>query len=315
MSDFLEFIQKYKNKKIAIGTHKNADLDGICSAYVLSFIFPYSSILVPDEISRIAQNFVQDAKIKVNKFKEKNKNEFEGLIVVDCTSFSMMNEAKEWKILCCIDHHQQTEKQEIKGELNIIHETSPSTCQILSVLLPNINEKMAFALAIGMISDSARFKNADVQMFEQLVKLLQICKKTYQEILMYAEPEYETDEKIAILELFKRTNIIICNNLVIATVIVSNNESRASSALSEFADIVFAATWKNKEKETQISSRARKHVSIKLNEVMYKIGNKFSGTGGGHFKAAGASAKEKPEIVLKECVDTVIEMLDLVERI
>ena len=67
-----------------------------------------------------------------------------------------------------------------------------------------------------------------------------------------------------------------------------------SSSISEFADVAFAASWRRDEKETRVSARARKNIPIKLNEVMAKVGAQFSATGGGHAKAAGANAKEKP---------------------
>ena len=81
------------------------------------------------------------------------------------------------------------------------------------------------------------------------------------------------------------------------------HESFVSSALSDFADAAFVGKWKRREGETKVSARARRSIPVPLNEVMMQVGKEFGGAGGGHAKAAGASAKGKPEIVLKRCVE------------
>lgn len=306
------FIIKNKSKKLGIAMHRGADLDALASAYALSTIFPNATILTPDEMNKPAKNFANYLKIDIKKFKQidKDKDQFEGLIVVDCKTYSMIKEAKGWRILCIIDHHQKCNSEEITAELEILDRKAPSTAQIISSILPKINKKAAFALAVGMVSDSARFKNGNAQIFLELNKLMNICGKSYQEILSYAEPERKASEKINILQAFRKTDIIVYNNFVIATVIVDSNESDIASAISEFADIVFSLSYKNGE--TRISARARSNVPIALNKIMAEIGGiRFSGSGGGHAKAAGASVKEKPnKTLLDACVEATRNALD-----
>lgn len=311
--DFPGFVQKYKNAKIAIGIHRNADLDALTSAYALSTIFPNSVILTPDEMNRPSRDFAKEFGISVLEFRKAKKEQFDGLLIVDSASYAMIGEAKGWKTLCLIDHHQKAPGEDrINAELEIVDRASPSTAQIVSSILPQMNEKAAFALAIGIVSDTARFKGGNPQAFEQLAKLLKISGRSYAEILGYAEPELQADEKVEILSAFRKAEVVTYKNFVIATTIVSSSEGDASSSLSEFADVAFAASWRNREKETRVSARARKHIPIKLNEVMGKIGAQFLATGGGHAKAAGANAKEKPEKVLAACVEAVKDALDAV---
>lgn len=311
MSDFHDFLKKYENQKIALGMHRNADLDALCSAYALSTIFPNSIILTPDEMNRPAKNLAKDFGISVSEFRKVKKEQFEGLIILDTGSYSMISDARGWKVLCLIDHHQKSpESDRINAELEIWDNTSPSTSQIVSSLMENPNPVAAFALAIGIISDTARFKNANIQSFLELSRMLKISGKTYLEALKYAEPEREADEKFAILKAIQRAEVITYKNFVIATTIVSANESDVSSFLSEIADIAFSASWK--ENYSRVSARARKHVPIALNNIMAEVAKEFSATGGGHTKAAGANAKEKPEKVLEACVTHVKDALDAI---
>lgn len=308
---FSDFIAKYKNKKIAIGIHRHADLDALCSAYALSTIFSASAINSPDEMNSEAKHFAEKFGINVFTFNQIKKEEFEGMIIVDCGSYVMIEEARKWNVLCIVDHHQKSpEKERIMAELEILDANACSTAQIISNILPEINEKAAFALAVGIVADTARFRNGSVQTFEELTKLLKISEKGYGEVLEYAEPEKEADEKMQIVSAFRNAEMHVYKNFVIATTVVSTKEGESSSALSDFADIAFAGSWKSKENETRISARARKHVPIKLNEVMVNIGMQFSGTGGGHIKAAGANAKVKPEVALAACIDATKDALD-----
>ncbi len=41
---FFSFYSKYKNSKLVIATHENADMDAVASMYVLKKYFPNSTI-------------------------------------------------------------------------------------------------------------------------------------------------------------------------------------------------------------------------------------------------------------------------------
>ncbi len=311
-SDFSSFLSKYRNSQLAIGVHRNADLDALCSAYALSTVFSNSQIVAPDEMNVPAKNFARDFGITVKEFKKVRREEFEGLIVVDSGSFVMIEEARKWKIILLIDHHQKAPDDErITAEIEVWDGNSPSACQIVSSLLPEMDGKVAFALAVGIVSDTARFRSGNMQSFGELARLMKICGKSYTDILNYAEPEREVDEKVAILSAMAKANVITYRNFVIATTVVPKNEGDASSALTEYADVAFSASWRDEEKETRVSARARKSIPFALNELMREIGAQFAATGGGHARAAGANAKARPEEVLRFCVEAAKDAIDV----
>ncbi|MFA5077119.1 MAG: DHH family phosphoesterase [Candidatus Micrarchaeia archaeon] len=309
--DFPSFVKKYAKAKVAIGLHRNADPDALCSGYALSTIFPDSILITPDDMGLPAKSLAAELGIKVHEFKKTSRAQYEGLIVVDAGSYSMIKEARDWKILGLIDHHQKSPPAErIAAEFELWDAASPSTCQLVSQLIQSPEPKAAFALAVGIVSDTARFKGGNAQSFSELARLLGICGKSYKEVLEWAEPERAPEEKMAMLSALSRAKCVAYKNFVIATTTVGGNESDASSSLSEFADISFAASWKAREKTTRVSARARKNVKIAMNEIMAAIGKRFGATGGGHAKAAGANALEKPEAVLEACVSAVKDALD-----
>ena len=305
---FSKFLLHNKQKKIVITTHRKADIDGLASAYALQSAFPNSIIGVLD--------FDEGAKILAEKFSIKtqdlaslDKAQFDGLVVVDTASLTLLESAKDWDVLLVIDHHH-AEGRDIVSKEMIIEEDSPSTAQMIAKLIPEISADAAFALSCAIISDTARFKAGSLETFETLARLMGICKKSYKEILEIGEPELRDDVKISVLKAFQRVNFIYSGGLIIATSEVGSNESDAAQLISEAADIAFVASWKDKERETRISARARKHVNIPLNEVMREVGISNGGNGGGHPKAAGASLKIHTDEALRACVDEVISRLN-----
>jgi len=304
---FLSFLSSHSQDRLVISTHRKADTDGLASAFALHSYFPNSLIAV-DELDEGAKGLAEKLGIKTVVLKELDRKNYTGLIVVDTASYTLLEPAKQWNILLVIDHHHP-EGRDMKSEIMIVDEDSPSTAEMIAWLLPSVDEKSAFALAAAVISDTARFKSGSAETFRTLAKLMDICGASYCELLELGEPELRSDVKSAVLKAFQRVSIVYAGGLVIATSEVGSNESDAAQAITEAADVAFVASWKDKERETRISARARKSCHVALNEVMKEVGVSLGGNGGGHPKAAGASVKVHTQEALKRCVDEFIERI------
>lgn len=306
--DFEAFVKKNRYSRFIIAMHRNGDIDALAAAYALQSVFTNSIVAVSDKMDENATSLAAVLGMDVKMLDSLDKKEFDGWIVVDTNTYELLKEARGQNIKLIIDHHHADEHM-IKAETEIRDEDAPSTAEIVASLLPDVDGKVAFALACGIISDTARFKNGRAETFAIVAELIKKSGKSYIEILCHAEPERSPNTKIAVLKSFQRVKMNVVKNFVVATSDVGSNESDASSALAEVADIVFVASWKEEEKESRVSSRARKGVPIQLNEIMYEVASRFNGKGGGHPKAAGCSAKARPEEVLQECVKVIIEKL------
>lgn len=309
VNKFQKFLSEYGQKKLAITTHNRADVDALSSAYALSRLLPGSVLCSEEEMSEGAKMLAEKLHIEVSSLSSLDKSNFEGLIVTDTSAYTLVPDARNWKLLCIIDHHR-AEGRDMRGEFEIIDTDSPSCAEIIANILPETDKESAFALSIGIIADGARFKSARAETFETLSRLMKMANLDYPELLTYAEPEPKQETKIAILKAMQRVQFVYGGGYIIATSEVGSNESDAASLISEAADVAFIAKWKDREKETRISARARKSVKVPLNKVMAEVGKSLGGAGGGHPKAAGAALKAHTEESLKKCVEVFIDMAE-----
>ncbi len=306
-SKFRAFLEKHGNDRIAIITHNKADADSISSAYALSKVLPKSVICTHEEMRVGAKMLAEKLGIEVKDLSQYDKKDFDGVLTVDTAAYTLVPEARGWKILGIIDHHRADGK-DMEAEFEIIEQESPSAAEIVAGLLDDIDKETAFALCVGIIADGARFKSARGKTFETLGRLMKIARADYKELLEYAEPEPPMEAKIAMLTAMKRVEFVYAAGYVIATTEVGSNESDAASLIADAADVAFVGKWKDREKETRVSARARKNVHIALNEVMGQVGKELDGAGGGHPKAAGAALKAHSQEALQRCVDVFIRM-------
>lgn len=306
---FHDFLKKYGRSRVVIATHTRADADGISSAHALSKLIPDSVIATAEEPGEGAKMLSAKLGMTPSDLGSLDRKKFDGLVVVDTSAYTLLPQARGWKLLCVIDHHR-SEGRDMKGEFEIVEPDSPSTAEIMAGLLDRIDRETAFGLAVGVISDGARFKSARTETFAALAKLMEAAGAPYAELLSYAEPEPKEEMKIAVLTAMKRVQFVYAAGYVIATSETGSNESNAASLFVEAADVAFVANWKEQEKETRVSARARAGVRVPLNTVMAEVAGSLGGAGGGHRKAAGASLKAHSKEALKKCVETFITIAE-----
>jgi nanoRNase/pAp phosphatase (c-di-AMP/oligoRNAs hydrolase) len=306
-SIFEAFLSKYKESRIAIATHSRADADSISCAFLLSKLLPNSVITVSEEMREGARMLAERFGMDVKELSGLDKKDFDGMVCVDTSTYTLLPDARGWRVLCIIDHHQ-AEGRDMQAEFTIVDNKAPSTAEILHSLIDDIDKDSAFALCVAIIADGARFKSARMESFAALSDLMKVAEADYRELLRYAEPEPKEEAKVSMLKAMKQVSYVYAAGYIIATTEASSNESDAASLIAEAADVAFVASWRDHEQETRISARARSGVEVPLNKVLAEVGEATGGAGGGHPKAAGCSSKEHTQETLQRCVDVFIRM-------
>jgi len=306
--DLKEIIASLKEKRLIITSHRKPDIDSISSVFVFKELLPKATIALTKEKDESAKKLMDYLGISASDINEIDLSQYDGLVVLDTSSTVLVPAAKGAKVFLLIDHHQP-QGRDVKADFEILDEKAPATSEIIAHLLDKdnalgqISEKAAFALACGIVFDTARFKSARKETFEILAKLMEKARVDYEFIRRYAEPQKKRDEILAILRGFQRVEIFESGNYIIATSSVGSSASEVATILAEVAHVAFVAEWKEQEKETRLSARACNDFPFPLNEIAAAAAEELGGKGGGHKKAAGLSVKnKKPEEVLKACL-------------
>lgn len=160
-----------QHKTIFIVGHKNLDLDALGSALGLYHITKKynrnSYIIVDDEIHELGVEKIineQESNLFITSQQAKDlKDNNSLLIVVDTNKINLLQNEElidKFDDIIVIDHHQTGDKT-IKKGLQIIDESTSSTCQMISELIREfgikISKEIATVILAGIVLDTNNF--------------------------------------------------------------------------------------------------------------------------------------------------------------
>jgi nanoRNase/pAp phosphatase (c-di-AMP/oligoRNAs hydrolase) len=310
LNEAKKFLREIGEKKALITFHSLGDLDAVCSAIALKKSLKNATVASPDKVNSEAKRFLLSINETIPLLSTVNPKDFSFIIVLDTNSPFLLPEAAGLQIDLIIDHHS-VHPDSLKSRYALIDNTVSSTCELLFPLLEKVDEKTALCLLVGMISDSANFKNANQNTFPIISKLLQKAGLPYNKILSFTSVPADISQRIALFKACKRLQFQKIGDVLIARS-VSSFESHAASAFIELgADFSFVG-HEGKE-DARISARIRPEFSdaVDLPSIMSEAGKIIGGDGGGHQCAAGATGKypDKIDEALDFCVETVLARL------
>ncbi len=268
---------------MALICHPSADLDAVCSASALYFsLFNTSEpFLFAESLNFSAKNFIRDIGLSFS-------NELyphDAAIVLDFSDIEKYNLNPETTII--FDHHQPLKNLPFES---IIDPSALSTCQLIYNYL-KVNNARFYpetykALALGILSDTARFKSLNKETLEIFLQLLE--RVDYSELTPYLEAK-PFDKKVSVLKAMSKLELYsIKKRFLLAFVKIGAYEGATASFATELADICFA--FSENEEENRISARTSASFAQKTKLHLYKdILSHLEGKGNGHKSAAGIS--------------------------
>ena len=292
------FVSGTQQKKAIITFHSIGDRDSVASAFAISLIFKNSKIVSPDFITSNSSSM-----LKKLGYPAEISTEFDDsadlVILLDANDFAecgpFANKLKAFNNeILIVDHHSP----KVVGNDNVYcfnDESYNSATSIIYNLLRDfsipIDVKLAKLIAMGIISDSAEFKNSTADTFLQIGSLLKEAGTDYTSLLTEFEQISDVRERAkTISEMFNSTVIIKNKVLFVFGRTETHSNIAAENAVKIGADI--ALFHSISKKEISFAARMRpgldKTLGIDLGSIMKSIAPAISGTGGGHPCAAGA---------------------------
>ncbi len=289
-------INRLKSKKVMITMHSIADTDAIASATALQSMLPYAEICTPDILTSNAARVLRKLGFGNVEIKREFVDDADAIILVDvnnfndCGAFRDKLRANESKVII-IDHHRLNYESNARIFCDEAYNSSASIVfDIANKLGHAIGPKLAKLIAMGIISDSAEFKNASAETFTQLGALFRIGSTDY--ITLIEETEHfapAIERQKTINDLFNSTVEVKGDLLFMYGIVHAYANLAADEAIRVGADV--ALFW-GIGREISFSARLRpnidKRYGIHAGAIMAKLSPLINGTGGGHPAAAGA---------------------------
>lgn len=312
-------LSEARGRKVMITFHSIGDTDSVASALVLSRILKGSRVLTPDAITRNASNTLRKLGYS-GRFGKSFMEDAELVILVDVNNFEGCGafEEKLGKFkhdVLIIDHHA---RKEIPGRFvrsfddESYNSTSSMVYEIAKEMGVDISPVESKLLALGIISDSAGFRNASYQTFYQLAELFQQAGTSYIKLQeeFYKEPQPE--HRLEILADLCHSDSKVLNSLLFMYGAAHGHASDvADMAINVGADA--SIFYSENEAEVAVSSRLRptldEKYSLHLGIIMKECAHIIGGSGGGHPCAAGAYGpkKENAQEIVSELINRISE--------
>ena len=292
-------IRDYKDRRVMLTFHSIGDTDSVSSAFALAKYLANPTISTPDFITTNSIRMLERLGIDGNGIGK----EFDGLsdLVIlldvnnfdDCGAFKEKLEAHSGKMLI-IDHHAP----QVMDRDNVLifnDESYSSTTSIVYELLKSLNFNIprttAKLLAMGIISDSAEFRNSTYKTFTEMGDLLNIANADYASLLNEMQHTASIGARESTMrDLFESRLTIVAGLLFSEGVVKTHANQAAEDAIKIGADLaLFHAI---SDKEISFSARLRppldKEIHLHLGRIMRENAPIIGGHGGGHPCAAGA---------------------------
>ncbi len=299
-----EFIIGESRKRTLITFHSMGDMDSVSSAVGIAKFFPESKISSSDRITANANRIINDVGYDESLIGNGFDRDAELVILVDVNNFEGCGKFKEelGKFkggILVIDHHAETDLA--GGNIAVFDDESyDSTASIVFELLrfgkENIDYKTAKLLLIGIISDSAEFKNSTPGTFSRISELLTMANMDYVSLLEEINHVVEPEERILTIEDLAGAKRQIVNGLLL---LYGKSHAHANIA-ADYAIKIGADVslfWSENREEIAFSARLRppldKRRDMHMGKVMKSLAQIIDGNGGGHPCAAGAYGRKK----------------------
>jgi nanoRNase/pAp phosphatase (c-di-AMP/oligoRNAs hydrolase) len=289
----------FNGNKICIITHRLADVDALCSSYVLSIYFKERNVseidlIFPEGLDSAAETIRKFFSIESSDLKEFNSIDL--IIVVDTGSpkllgnyYQLLENASCKKVL--IDHHPLTDESKNFYNYYYVDPESSSTCEIvLSLLLSldfSLTPTVANLLLLGILFDTKHLILANERTIKNVSLLIDKGAKLKwgEEILSQKK---DRSEIIAKLKSLSRMNLYELNDSLVAIVKIGSFQASVAKFLVDAGcDIVLAYSFDDIVKGSlRCSDNICKRCDFSLNILAENLAKRFNGIGGGHKCAA-----------------------------
>ena len=302
---------------VAVVTGKNGDMDTVGSAIALAASHP-SLMACGLHAGRVAQSYIQRHKAPFRQLSASASvwpKKLAGIVVVDAAAPDQTGLELPDVPICVIDHHATDGWTLGERDLLLKWDVRSTTEVVAHYLVAHAPETLSppvceFLLA-GLVTDTGRFRHADVSSFSTASMLIERGNIDYQHFIQKMEDTTTTpSERGAILRGLQRAETTEAGPWTVIRTTAGTLEGKVASMLNSLgADAVVVTRHRNGT--TRLTVRAPRSsvlAGLHMGEIMSSMTSSIGGEGGGHDGAAGWSGDVDP-------IEAETAFIDAVARI
>lgn len=297
--DFTRLVSTLQGKKILFLSHVRPDTDTLASAMSLAYFFssisdPTFGITEPLSDGHAQQTSFFPIQPKVIQ----SLRGFDAVVCVDFRSPSQAGPLSRALVnyvgkIVIIDHHHPSSNEFSHVSFSLIRPHSVAAAQLVAQLGDFMRREftpaIASALAMAIVTDSARFMVANPDTFAVFSFLLDKSGRSYEELFTRAVPTSPIHERVGVFHALKQARLVSAGDFLLASVSMSHQTSQVANALIQMGADIGLSVSHSKEgvySSIRISGRVRSELGMDAVLVGRPLAEKHEGTCGGHARAA-----------------------------
>ncbi|MFP3044343.1 MAG: DHH family phosphoesterase [Thermocladium sp.] len=280
-------LQLFREKqRIVIAVHRNPDLDAVASSALLnsflSSIGKETCLAAQGKPTMEAATLLNALGVSVNYGSCNASGSV--LVVLDSASNVQLGNAVEEKPIAVvvIDHHAV---RNIKGDIELIDEASPSTLELVYELVKAAgfkpDSRIAQLCLAALIDETGRFSRAGARTLEVAAELIRLGA-SYSDAVSIVRREKDGSTRMAMLKGVLRMRAYRHGDTVYCVTAVDAFESLVANKLIELGCSA-AFVVSDHEEEIRVIGRGR---GVDVASILQALGRNEAGEGGGHREAA-----------------------------
>lgn len=291
--------KELSGKKVLFLSHVRPDMDTLSSAYGLAHIFGQSTKCTWGLSEKLNDSYTQ--RVSTFAIRPQIINSLFPFDVVVCVDFRSPSQAGELESelrkfsgkIIILDHHSPSSNEFAGKTLKLIRPASAAVAQMVAQIARELNveftKPLSTALAMGILTDSAKFTVADNETFSTFAFLLEKSGKTYEQLSLSAVPPLEIADAISTFQSLRQVKLVNVGKFILASTNAPFHNTHAANALIQLgADIAlgFFSGDKGLFCAVRISGRAHAVLQFDAMKVLPPLAREHGGTCGGHARAA-----------------------------
>ncbi len=291
--------RELNGKNVLFLSHARPDMDTLSSAYALAHIFGPKAKTTWGLCEKLNDSYTT----RVSSFSIRPKiieslSAFDTVVCVDFRSPTQAGplefELKKFpgKIVI-IDHHHPSSSEFAGKIIKIIRPASAAVAQMVAQIGIELNadftKPLSSALAMGILTDSAKFAVADADTFSTFSFLLEKSGKTYEQLLNRAIPPLEMGDVVITFQSLRDAKLISVGKFLLVSTNAPYHNSRAANALVQLGADIALGIFQGKDGlfcSVRVSGRAHSVLQFDAMKILPELAHAHDGTCGGHARAA-----------------------------